>query len=109
MASPFGPCLIPFYKPELSSLEIAFDFYGDSLYKLFFLLVSSIFLKFNRKGCRYYYGAETMTFYASDLSRSLKGLKIYPKSEGGECFLRLELTLKRNILKKHGLNFFLIC
>lgn len=79
---------------KVSEIELAYDFFTDDRIGLIDFLKSCLFLK----------GAKTPpsgdmfkeTFYANDLRKSNKGLKIYIKDQR---FVRLELTLKRNILR----------
>lgn len=81
-------------KGKVSKIELAFDFYTNDIWDMFAFLRSCVFMKKQRSHSNEYYFT---TFYANDIRRQSKGLKVYHKK--GRKFVRLELTLKRSVIK----------
>ena len=85
---------------KVSVIEMTFDFFTDDRIRLFEFLKSHLFHKNRRIGAkRQYYN----TFYTSD-RKSAKGMKVY-LHRFDKKIVRLELTLKRSIIRSHGLGF----
>lgn len=86
---------------KVSKIELAYDFYsktGESRTKLFDFLKTHLLLKHSRSKPSEKYST---TYYANNLKRSSKGLKVYlRKDHFNKRIVRLELTLKRTLLKK---------
>lgn len=86
---------------KVSKIELTYDFYnlsGDGRFELFDFLKSHLVLKSSRSKPSEQY---LTTFYANQLKRSSKGLKIYLRPDhNNKRLVRLELTLKRQILRK---------
>lgn len=89
-------------KGIVSKIELAFDFYTDknNIPDVFDFLKSCLFMKYQRtSSCvdRYLF-----TFYANHLKHQSRGLKVYFRK--GRKFVRLELTLKRLVIKNLGID-----
>jgi hypothetical protein len=86
---------------KVSKIELTYDFYnlsGHERIVLFDFLKSHLVLKGSRSKPSERY---LTTFYANELKRSSKGLKVYLRPDfRNKRIVRLELTLKRQILKK---------
>ena len=100
------------YEVKVSSIEIAFDFYTQYTAEIDFFLQHHLYL-FNQSNqptkdgkIRGAFAFET-TKYTNSERTSTKGMKIYPKEDEvtKEPFIRLELTIKRGILKNKALPF----
>jgi len=90
---------------KLSKIELAYDFYnlsGDGRFELFDFLKTHLVLKNSRSKPSEQY---LTTFYANQLKRSSKGLKVYLRTDhNNKRLVRLELTFKRPLLKKLKIN-----
>ncbi len=90
---------------KVSKIELAYDFYNlsdDGRFELFDFLKSHLVLKGSRSKPSEQY---LTTFYANQLKRSSKGLKVYlRKDHNNKRLVRLELTIKRLMLKKLKIN-----
>ena len=86
---------------KVSKIELTYDFFnlsGHERIGLFDFLKSHLVLKSSRLKPSEQY---LTTFYANQLKRSAKGLKVYlRKDHNNKRLVRLELTFKRQILKK---------
>jgi hypothetical protein len=80
---------------KVSNIELAFDFYTEKVWDVFAFLRSSLFMRYQRSRSSEQYDT---TYYANHLKHSSRGLKTYFR--GGRGFVRLELTLKRAVIKK---------
>ncbi len=91
-------------KITVSEIEMTFDFFTDSPSELFHFLNSHLLLKNART--KPYSGYPT-TLYANDTRKSTKGMRVYLKKFEGEekVRVRMELVLKRSIIRKLGLDF----
>jgi hypothetical protein len=88
-------------SPNISQLEIAFDFITDEPGRLRHLLDKHLFLRYQWfPSFRY-----KNTTYTTDLRKSCKGTRTYPKIINGQKVVRLELVLNRKIVKKLKLEF----
>ncbi len=95
-------CIHQGLNPKLSKIELAFDFYTDDVHGLFGFLSSCLFMKQQRSKPKKQY--ET-TFYANDVRESSRGLKVYIRRDrDGRRLVRLELTLKRQPLRRLGIH-----
>jgi len=89
--------------PIVNKMELAWDFYGLSVWYLQEFLEQHLFLKYQRSPSRKYKN----TFYTNDLRRSVKGVRLYPRpkySEYKDC-VRLELEIHRPKIKKLNIAF----
>jgi len=89
--------------PKVSQIELAFDFFTPNVMDLAGFLESHLFLKNQRtKSFRF-----KTTFYLNNGRKSSKGQKIYVKKldNTGEEFVRVELTLRRPLIRRLGLDF----
>jgi len=86
---------------KVSKIELTYDFYnlsGKNRFEFFDFLKSHILLKSSRSKPSERY---LTTFYANELKRSSKGLKVYLRKDfRNKRLVRLELTFKRLMLKK---------
>jgi hypothetical protein len=94
---------------KVSEIEMTCDFYTDYRYKLLEFLKSHLFLKNVRVKPNSDY---TTTFYTHDSTDgkgklASKRMKIYLKELelNGKKVVRMELTIKRNVIKNLGLEF----
>ncbi len=94
---------------KVSEIELTYDFYTDYRHKLFEFLKSHLFLKnvIVKPNSDY-----TTTFYTHDSTDdkgklASKKMKVYLKELelNGKRVVRMELTMKRNIIRKLGLDF----
>jgi hypothetical protein len=89
--------------PVLSATEVTFDFYTGEVWLLFHFLKFHLYHRHRRSQPVRQYES---TCYSNDLRASSSGIKIYLKPEERPFrFVRLELTLKRAVLKKLNLEF----
>jgi len=86
-------------NPILSFVELTFDFFTDEVVKIRDFVNSYTFMK----NARSKPGKINTTYYLNNLRRSARGMRTYPKSEL-KCF-RIEVTLKRQLLKRLNLSF----
>ena len=86
--------------PKLSYLELTFDFYTKEAIKLMKLLETHLFMKQQRSES---WRCET-TFYTNDLRNSVRGMRVYYHKLDLNC-VRMELTLKSQLLKRQNLTF----
>lgn len=85
----------------VSEIELTFDFNTRNRIGLRDVLKSHVCLKNSKtKPCAYSWE----TFYANNLRKSDKGLKVYLRPRDKEI-VRLELTLKRPLIRRLGLEF----
>lgn len=98
-------CIYNKINLKVSKIELTYDFCdlsGKDRIVLFDFLKSHLVLKSSRSLPSERY---LTTFYANQLKRSSKGLKVYLRKD---CFnrrlVRLELTLKRQLVKKLNIN-----
>ena len=86
----------------MSQLEIAFDFFPEKLFDLYTFLKEHLYLKYSRTDP---YGWYETTFYANNLRKSCKGMRIYIKRLENRRSVRLELLLNREAIRCLGLGF----
>lgn len=88
-------------KLMVSKIELAYDFYnktGGSRIELYDFLKNHLLLKHSSSKPSENYST---TYYANQLKRSSKGLKVYLRPDHfNKRLVRLELTLKRQLLRK---------
>jgi len=84
---------------KLSKLELTFDFITDEIYKLKEFLKSHLFMKQQRSES----GSCKTTFYANNLRRSVRGMRVYPKLE--KCCVRMELVMNGPLLRRLNITF----
>lgn len=95
--------LIEAYHMILSQVEVAYDFIPDDPYDLSGLsraIPDGIVLKHSRAGC---YSKCHETEYIGkngNVRKGSKGLRIYKKEQAGRHFLRVELQLNRDFIKR---------
>lgn len=89
---------------NVSLIEFTFDFKTDDPIELFDFLKSHLFLKNIRTKP---YSQYSSTFYTNNIRQSSKGMRVYLKTLKGDDkqVVRLELVLKRSIIKRLGLEF----
>ena len=89
-----------------SAIELAFDFYIDDYTDLFYLkeyIQQHLVHKYQRKYCQFFKD----TFYTTKLGKTSKRGKVYlkPINSNIKDFLRVELTLYRDIIRKQNIVF----
>lgn len=96
---------------KVSKIELAYDFYTLSAkdrIKLYDFLKSHVFLRNSRSKpseTKSFQDVYLRTFYFNQLKRSSKGLKEYIRQDRkSQWLVRLELTFKRQALKKLGID-----
>ena len=87
-------------SPIVSSIELTFDFLTDDKCALYENLKFYLFLKNSRTWA---YNKYIYTYYANQIRRSTKGMRLYWKDVKKP--VRLELVLKKHIIRKVGLEF----
>ena len=85
--------------PNLSFLELTFDFFTSDKHKMRRFLVATTLMK----NARSKPGSRKTTYYPGDTRKSVRGMRIYPKPEVDS--VRMEVTLKKPILKRLGISF----
>lgn len=89
-------------NPKVSQIEMTFDFYVNDNINCRNLLKSHLFLK--NQGSYSFTIVET--FYANDMRKSAKGMRLYIKEfKTGKKSVRLELLLRRPLIHRLGLQF----
>jgi hypothetical protein len=89
-------------EANTSVVEVSFDFYGKHLYNLMDFFHSHLFVRYQKSIPRRF----KTTSYPEDCRSKVKGMRIYWKTDDGDRrFLRVELVLKRRVLKRMGLEF----
>jgi hypothetical protein len=84
---------------KLSFVELTFDFYTDNVIRLREFLKSFTFMRNSRSKP----GKKKTTFYLNNIRKSVRGMRIYTRPEWKK--VRMEVTLKSQILKRLGLSF----
>ena len=84
---------------NLSYVELTFDFFTDEKYRMGEFLKSSTFMK----NARSEPGRKRTTYYLNNLRQSVRGMRIYTRPEWKH--VRMEVTLKGQLLKRLGLLF----
>lgn len=88
--------------PKVSKIELTMDLFAEDIWGLFEFLQSNLHLKYGRTvlGEKYF-----TTIYLNNIRGSLsKGMEVYlrPK-KGPKKYVRMEITLKRQLIKHLGL------
>jgi len=84
---------------KLSYVELTFDFFTDEVIRLRELLKSCTFMN----NARSKPGRKKTTYYLNNLRKSVRGMRIYTRPESNH--VRMEVTLKSQLLKRLGLSF----
>ena len=82
-------------------MELATDFYTENVYELREQLEATLFVKDKTGPIK----KLDNTFYIGHPNKSIKTIALYVKRDMGPVRLRLEVRLKQQAIKKHGLQF----
>ena len=85
----------------LSMVELTFDFYTGHIQELRHFIEEHLFLKHQRQASF----KLKNTWYSTNLRKASKGTRLYEKEIDGEKVLRLELVLKRQVLRRAGIDW----
>jgi hypothetical protein len=89
--------------PLVSKIELAWDFYGVSVWCLMEFLRRHLFLKYQRSPAKRFKN----TYYTNDIRRSVKGVRLYPRPIDSEYkdVVRLELEIHRPKIRELRIAF----
>ncbi|MFH1080485.1 MAG: hypothetical protein V1766_09540 [Pseudomonadota bacterium] len=85
--------------PKVSQVELTFDLFTNDIVRLYEFLQSHLFLKYSRAYLPIEYAT---TFYLGDLRLTKsKGMRVYLRpTEGSKEYVRIELLLKRELIRR---------
>jgi len=85
-----------------SVVEVTFDFYGKNRHDLIGFIQSHLFVRYQKSPPSFF----KTTFYPEDCRSPVKGMRQYKKTDDdGMPLVRLELVLKRRVLRRLKLEF----